>query len=100
MLSRAMVVVLLGCVELAAGITFGTLVPSAVVSTSTTTTVCQHFGCLSDLTVPYQLIHGGVPMGGYVLLGLVAGLSTALGFLVPPGRARPGGDGMPRRMLG
>jgi len=27
---------------------------------------------------------GGLPMGDYVLFGLLAGLSAALGFLVPP----------------
>jgi hypothetical protein len=27
---------------------------------------------------------GRIPVGGYVLLGLLAGLSAALGFLVPP----------------
>jgi hypothetical protein len=67
-----MVVVLLGCVGLTAGVTLGTLFPSTEIITFTTSSGTG------------TLIHRGLPMGGYVLLGLLAGLSAALGFLVPP----------------
>jgi len=73
MLKRAMVLVLLGCVGLTASVTLGTLFPSSVTITFTTTNSSHG-----------RLIHTGVPMDGYVLLGLLAGLSAALGFVVPP----------------
>jgi hypothetical protein len=95
-----MVVVLLGCVGLTAGVTLGTLYPSSVISSFTAVnTTClsdwSHghrpvtigLGRMPDIgcpSFPSRLIHRGVPMGGYVLLGLLAGLSAALGFLVPP----------------
>jgi hypothetical protein len=80
MLKRVMVVVLLGCVGLTAGVALGTLFPSQVIHTSATNTTCLWCPQLP----PSRLIHSGLPMGGYVLLGLLAGLSAAVGFLVPP----------------
>src|SRR5262245_6806126 len=133
MLRRVMVVVLLGCVGLTAGVTLGTLFPSSVVRAFTPLrTSCQRLHSGSRLLPPNirvhhtasagrgqrgqpaarwsaggvggqgprnahvrapdvgcpsfagRLIHRGVSMGGYVLLGSLAGLSAALGFLVPP----------------
>jgi hypothetical protein len=121
-----MVVVLLGCVGLTAGITLGTLFPSNEVRLPFGLLYSQK-GCHSDWRLPsaahrppakvrvHRWSSGGVagpgpraahvrapnrecprllpliirhsaplPMGGYVLLGLLAGLSAALGFLVPP----------------
>ena len=114
-----MVVVLLGCVGLTAGVAFGTQfsgdqsrasIPSIQppaqsschqdwrwpeaaprgphhhpVSSSSFRCVVQmpsmpvRLGSLSD-SAP----SGGLPIAGYVLFGLLAGLSAALGFLVPP----------------
>jgi hypothetical protein len=68
-----MVVVLLGCLGLTAGVTLGTLFPAESFITFTTTSGGHG-----------TLIYRGLPMGGYVLLGLLAGWSAALGFLVPP----------------
>jgi hypothetical protein len=73
MLRRVMLVVLLGCLGLTAGVTLGTLFPSTEIITFTTTSGSDG-----------RLIHSGVPMGGYVLLGLLAGVSAAVGLLVPP----------------
>jgi len=56
------------------------------------------WGLLGQGGTPYKVIWRGappvgfssattsdrLPMGGYVLFGLLAGLSAALGFLVPP----------------
>ena len=117
MLRRVMVVVLLGCLGLTAGVTLGTLFPSNqtkpfVLNVQTScdagwrlyspsdlaNTVAGHHppadlrgvahggGCLVYLPVRIRVIapSGRVPMGGYVLLGLLAGPSAALGFLVPP----------------
>ena len=112
-----MVVVLLGCVGLTAGVAFGTLFsgnginPSIVLPAVRTTvlpafrTSCHqgwhlnsapepvanigvHRTHLSAPTHVERLRHGApsgrLPMGDYILLGLLAGLSAALGFLVPP----------------
>ena len=121
MLKRVMVVVLLGCVGLTAGVAFGTLFSSNNISRPFTmarswngpTSAAKPFpsalmpfrsnchGALRYQSTPVQLpkitvhhLHPGslsgvapsapLPMGGYVLLGLLAGLSAALGFLVPP----------------
>jgi hypothetical protein len=110
-LKRVMVVMLLGCVGLTAGVAFGTLFRSNVISTftpvntschsdlshqhpSVTITRLQHPGARGNarLRAPDSgcpsyhggLIYRGLPTGGYVLLGLLAGLSAALVFLVPP----------------
>ena len=125
MLKRAMVVVLLGCVGLTAGVAFGTLfsgneIKASVVlpaqanrhndvflrNTTFRTGACNSPSLLAHIRVLHHqkavraplrkaavVVHtepsGQLPMGGYVLLGLLAGLSAALGFLVPsrPGRA-------------
>src|SRR5262249_46298449 len=78
-LKRVMVVMLLGCVGLTAGVALGTLFSGHEV---------MHTGVpLNYFGVPMGHVHpgtvGGPPIGGYVLLGLLAGLSAALGFLVP-----------------
>ena len=117
MIKRVMVVVLLGCVGLTAGVTLGTLFSGTNISRAfTATSAAKPFpsalmpfqsnchgdmSCpstpvllpkvtvrhllpsLDDLTVYRRLIYSGVPMRGYVLLGLLAGLSAAVGFLVP-----------------
>jgi hypothetical protein len=131
MLKKVMVVVLLGCVGLTAGLAFGTWwfsshQPRAQFSALRVQNTCQNDWRLyspSDLVpnirghhpppgVPgagtrkpseHHLAHGGrclvqlpampitgsapssrLPLGGYVLFGLLAGLSAALGFLMPP----------------
>ena len=120
MVKRVMVVVLLACVGLTAGVAFGTLFSSTqsrphftVLRTQTrcdagwrlhspsdlVTTIRGHHpppklqgvahggGCLI-MDVPVRISDpSGLPVSGYVLLGLLAGLSAALGFLVPPKRA-------------
>jgi hypothetical protein len=113
-LQRVMIVVLLGCVGLTAGVAFGTVFSSPQISVSIMLPVqnrCHQDWrsySPSDLAFPRGPHHpvmrrltpggscllkspavitqpsGGLPMGGYVLFGLVAGLSAALGFLVPP----------------
>jgi hypothetical protein len=136
-LNRVMVVVLLGCVGLTAGVAFGTLfssseiretfvVPAHTLSASDlvrmergthpAVRVVAHGRRVIELSTPGHRIDadedwsalciatlspdvgpGGpacaVPLhpsdprlalGGYVLFGLLAGLSAALGFLVPP----------------
>ncbi len=115
-----MVVVLLGCVGLTAGVAFGTLFSSnqsraSIVLPAVRTAVvpafrtsCHQSWHLNSAPDPVanigvhqthvsppahgeRLRHGapsgGLPMGSYVLFGLLAGLSAALGFLVPPKRA-------------
>src|SRR5262249_36254548 len=100
MLRRLMLVVLLGCVGLTGVVTLGPLPPSSVISSSpAVNTTCLsdwshghrpvtvNLGRMPDIgcpSFPGRLIRRGIPMGGYVLLGLLAGLSAALGFLVPP----------------
>jgi hypothetical protein len=128
MLRRVMVVVLLGCVGLTAGVAFGTVFSSNGIKASIPSIVLPAKGnCYNDWhplasdvapnigvhhtfvkapglggCVVHQMAPGiindsahflplrisspsdGLPMGGYVLLGLIAGLSAALGFLVPP----------------
>jgi hypothetical protein len=116
-----MVVVLLACVGLTAGVAFGTLfsgngskasiVHSIVHPPAVRTTVpptvrfsCHQSWRLNPASDPVanvgvhdthrgpthgeRLRHGPpsgrLPMGGYILFGLLAGLSAALGFLVPP----------------
>src|SRR5215475_14292519 len=117
MLKRVMVVVLLGCVGLTAGVAFGTLFSSnqsrpSIVLPAVQTSVLPgvRFSCHQGFQ-PYSTVNpvanignhttqvsppthgerrmhgapsGGLPMSGYVLFGLLAGLSAALGFLVPP----------------
>jgi hypothetical protein len=112
-----MVVVLLGCVGLTAGVAFGTLFsgPEVHLSIPSIQPPAQS-SCHQDwrwreaaprgprhhplsssswrspvrclLKSPAINIHrapsGRLPMGGYVLFGLLAGLSAAVGFLVPP----------------
>jgi hypothetical protein len=126
MLGRVMVVVLLGCVGLTAGVALGTLASGNEVTAPAVLYLrisCHHSA--SHLLLPSIRVHhkhwtgsavgpcprvahvrapdGGRPrgvhflpkiiesapsgrlsMGSYVLLGLLAGLSAALGFLVPP----------------
>jgi hypothetical protein len=110
MLRRVMVVVLLGCLGLTAGVTLGTLFSGHEVHLSIPSIQPQaqsschqdwrwrsaaprgprhHPLCLvqmPSMPVPgsRSAASGRLPMGGYVLLGLLAGLSAALGFLVPP----------------
>src|SRR5258705_13123683 len=117
MLRRVMVVVLLACVGLTAGVAFGTLFSgngskASIVLPAVRTTVLPtvRFSChqswrlnsasdpganvgvhdthMSAPTHGERLRHGPpsgrLPMGGYILFGLLAGLSAALGFLVPP----------------
>jgi hypothetical protein len=112
-----MVVVLLGCVGLTAGVAFGTLFSGHEVHLSIPSIQPPaHFNCHQDWRWPeaaprgprhhplssssdpgfrcrlvqmpvrmtYGAPSGGLPMGGYILFGLLAGLSAALGFLVPP----------------
>jgi hypothetical protein len=116
-----MVVVLLGCLGLAAGVAFGTLFSGNEIRASVAlpakasrhhdvflrltpssahSALCHSLSSLSHIRVhrpkavkaPLRqgpaVVHwapsGRLPMGGYVLLGLLAGLSAALGFLVPP----------------
>jgi hypothetical protein len=118
-LKRVMVVVLLGCLGLTAGLAFGTFSthqPRIHFSTGPAPNICQHhsrvfspsdlrphhptehhlkspssFGpkgqCLVSLVKsPAVIVDSApwLPIGGYVLLGLLAGLSAAIGFLVPP----------------
>jgi len=125
MLKRVMVVVLLGCVGLTAGLAFGTLftghevrnisVPTHVVPAQSShvrlpmlrvgpcaqparfsQNVPVNLRASVSLSSPVHLIRGspvhlirhftaaGLTLDGYVLLGLLAGLSAAVGFLVPP----------------
>jgi hypothetical protein len=121
MLNRVMVVVLLGCLGLTAGLALGTVFASTNVSNTFTPartwdappiavmppqSVASvyvvgncHSGRLYSAPVqmpklrvlhlqPSSLSDGGpsapLAMGGYVLLGFLAGLSAALGFLVAP----------------
>src|SRR5215475_2182676 len=113
MLRKVMVVVLLGCVGLTAGVAFGTVFSSNQSRASIPSIqppaqsscywrwppdLAAHrgphhhpvarssFRCLvkSPAIVTDSAPSGRLPMGGYVLLGLLAGLSAALGFLVPP----------------
>jgi len=110
-----MVVVLLGCVGLTAGVALGTLFPSNqtkpfVLFVQTSCDAGWHLylpshlantagghhpppdlqgvahggGCIVDVPVRISAASGGLPMSGCVLLGLLAGLSAALGFLLPP----------------
>src|SRR5215475_12947405 len=123
MLRKVMVVVLLGCVGLTAGVAFGTVFSSNQSRASIPSiqppaqSSCHQdwrwreaaprgprrhplsssssFRCLvqmPSMPVPGSLSgsapSGGLPMGGYVQFGLLAGLSAAVGFLVPP-RSRP-----------
>ena len=150
-LTRVMVVVLLGCVGLTAGLAYGTLFSSneigaigatIVVPAESSYTFPSRYSSAPDLVRIMRGLHGGVrvvahgdrvlelsangslsdakkaaglrpvslryavnmvllgvgrmpkviwhgtagrlPLGGYVLVGLLAGLSAALGFLVPP----------------
>ena len=119
MLRRVMVVVLLGCLGLTAGLACGTLFASHQ-PRNHFTAVCSPFaakrarntcsplhpadgvpGAGTRKAYGYYVggdrgrVHflpkiivsapsGRVPVGGYVLLGLLAGLSAALGFLLPP----------------
>jgi hypothetical protein len=105
-----MVVVLLGCVGLTAGVAFGTVFsgnearPSIVLPVQGS---CHqdwyYYYSPSDLRADPRPYHpavrclfqlpvrisdsagsGRLPMSDYVLSGLLAGLSAALGFLVPP----------------
>jgi hypothetical protein len=126
MLRRVMIVVLLGCVGLTAGLACGTLfsgnqsrasvhsVPSVLPAQSSHVRLsvlrvgpCAQPARISQnvpvnlrasvsLSSPVHLIRGspvrlirhftaaGLTLYGCVLFGLLAGLSTALGFLVPP----------------
>jgi hypothetical protein len=123
MLRKLMVVVLLACVGLTAGVAFGTLFSgngseASIVLPAVRTTVLPtvRFSChqswrlnsasdlvdnigvhqthsthgqyLVQLPAPERLRHGApsgaLPIGDYVLFGLLAGLSAAVGFLVPP----------------
>jgi hypothetical protein len=120
-LKRVMVVVLLGCVGLTAGVACGTLFSGNGIKASMPSIVQPAKGsCHNDwrLNSPWDVapntgVHhtyvnahgvggcvvllpliirdsapsGQLPIGGYVLFGLVGGLSAALGFLVPPRRA-------------
>jgi len=120
-----MVVVLLGCVGLTAGVAFGTLfsgnqsrafsgnhsrpfsgngVKASIVlpavrygchqsfrlysAPDPVANIGNHHTRVSPPTHGERLRHGapsgGHPMGDYVLFGLLAGVSAALGFLVPP----------------
>ncbi len=111
-----MVVVLLGCVGLTAGLACGTLFSghevrnisvhllfpaqsSHVRLPSLRVGPCAQPARVSQnlpvswspairLSSPVRLIRhvtvAGLPLYGYVLFGLLAGLSAALGFLVPP----------------
>ncbi|HEX7996064.1 MAG TPA: hypothetical protein VF506_19265 [Streptosporangiaceae bacterium] len=120
MLRRVMVVVLLGCVGLTAGVAFGTLFSGNRINPSMVSIVLPDQGscnqhwyfiwtsdkaagpqgphhpvmrrlaqpgrCLlkSPAIITYSAPPGRLPMGSYVLFGLLAGLSAAVGFLVPP----------------
>ena len=124
MLRRVVVVVLLGCVGLTAGVAFGTLfssnqsrafssnesrpfsgngikasiVPPAVrygchqsLRLYSAPGPVTNIGAHTHVSAPThgeRLRHGApsgrLPMGDYVLFGLLAGLSAAVGFLVPP----------------
>jgi hypothetical protein len=108
-----MVVVLLGCVGLTAGVAFGTLfsgnqstvsIPSIQPPAQSSChqdwrwpeaaprgphhhpVASSSFRCVVQLPVRISdgAPSGRLPMGGYVLFGLLGGLSAALGFLVPP----------------
>ncbi len=120
-----MVVVLLGCVGLTAGVAFGTLFSvnqsrafssnqsrplsgngiKASIVLPTVRFSCHQSSRLYSAPDPVANVgvhhthvsaathgerlrrgatSGGLPMGDYVLFGLLAGLSAALGFLVPP----------------
>jgi hypothetical protein len=82
-----MVVVLLGCVGPTAGVAFGTLFSGYEVMTI-------------GMTGNHLVTVGGHPMGSCILFGLVAGLSAALGFLVPPRSRRSAASTMrPSRPL-
>ena len=119
-----MVIVLLGCLGLTAGVTLGTMFSGNEIRASVllpakpsrhtdvflriapfrTIGPCNSASRLAHMrvlhhqkavraplrkaaVVDHTELSGQLPMGGYVLLGLLAGLSAALGFLVPP---RPG----------
>ena len=116
MLRRVMVVVLLGCVGLTAGVALGTVffgheVPSISVpahlllpqsnchqdwrwppdlaahrSPHHHLASSSSFRChvKSPAIITYSAPSARLPLRDYVLFGLLAGLSAALGFLVPP----------------
>ena len=110
-----MVVVLLACLGLTAGVAFGTLFSTPEIRVSIVLPAqgsCHqdwYFIWTSDMAATRQGPHhpvmrrlapgirchmtsravvtdpsGGLPMGGYVLFGLLGGLSAVLGFLIPP----------------
>jgi hypothetical protein len=121
MLKRLMVVMLLGCIGLTAGVAFGTLFSAN--NSSGAFTAGRSWNPPTSTAVPFQnavvslqgnchsaslyqsapvlppniAAHhlqpanlgdvgpsGRLRLGSYVLFGLLAGLSAALGFLVPP----------------
>ena len=116
MLKNVMVVVLLGCVGVTAGLAFGTWsfssdqprVHFSVVLLPLENSCNSHRRLPPDvpglgmgkpdkvrvggtcrtispaIITPGSVASGRLTMGSYILLGLLAGLSAALGFLVPP----------------
>lgn len=82
-LNRVMIAVMLGCVGLTAGLAYGTLFPRRDV-VHFLPLIKSNPGGPMHLHLPWNAPAAGLPLYGYILFGLLAGLSAALGFLVPP----------------